>query len=79
MMSVASISDSSIRPTGEVTATASTSASHQLELPYYGKFLLIAAYLASHNESKLDKRLFMKNHGKKRKQLKTVRNNAKVS
>uniref|UniRef100_A0A8D8AEZ3 Origin recognition complex subunit 5 n=1 Tax=Culex pipiens TaxID=7175 RepID=A0A8D8AEZ3_CULPI len=30
-----------------------------LELPFYAKFLLIAAYLASHNAAKEDKRLFM--------------------
>ncbi|EDS29039.1 origin recognition complex subunit [Culex quinquefasciatus] len=35
-----------------------------LELPFYAKFLLIAAYLASHNPAKEDKRLFMKYHGK---------------
>ncbi|EDS25932.1 origin recognition complex subunit [Culex quinquefasciatus] len=35
-----------------------------LELPFYAKFLLIAAYLASHKAAKEDKRLFMKYHGK---------------
>ncbi|ENN74972.1 hypothetical protein YQE_08429, partial [Dendroctonus ponderosae] len=38
-----------------------------LELPFYSKYLLIAAYLASYNSSTDDKRLFMKFHGKKRK------------
>lgn len=38
-----------------------------LELPYYAKFLLLASFLASHNEAKFDKRLFMKHHGKERK------------
>lgn len=38
-----------------------------LELPYYAKYLLIASFLASHNESKFDKRLFMKHHGKQKK------------
>lgn len=38
-----------------------------LELPFYAKYLLIAAYLASYNPAKEDKRLFMKYHGKKTK------------
>lgn len=42
-------------------------AHQQLELPYYAKFLLIAAFLASHNDVRLDKRLFVKHHGKQRK------------
>ena len=37
------------------------------ELPYYAKFLLIAAYLASYNPVKEDKRLFMKQSGKIKK------------
>ncbi|XP_053691104.1 origin recognition complex subunit 5 [Sabethes cyaneus] len=50
-----------------------------LELPFYAKYLLIAAYLASHNAAKEDKRLFMKNHGKQRKRLQSVMAKAKVS
>lgn len=38
-----------------------------LELPFYAKYLLIASFLASHNDAKYDKRLFMKHHGKERK------------
>ncbi|CAH0717612.1 unnamed protein product, partial [Brenthis ino] len=49
------------------------------ELPYYAKFLLIAAYLASYNPPKEDKRLFMKNHGKQRKRLQQVKAKAKIS
>ncbi|XP_045455933.1 origin recognition complex subunit 5 [Melitaea cinxia] len=49
------------------------------ELPYYAKFLLIAAYLASYNPPKEDKRLFMKNHGKQRKKLQQVKAKAKIS
>jgi len=30
----------------------------EMELPYFTKFLLIAAYLASHNPAKLDVKLF---------------------
>ncbi|EDW11919.2 origin recognition complex subunit 5 [Drosophila mojavensis] len=48
-----------------------------LELPYYGKFLLIAAFLASHNSAKQDKRLFVKHHGKQRKRMQTVNARAK--
>ncbi|XP_066255551.1 origin recognition complex subunit 5 [Euwallacea similis] len=49
------------------------------ELPFYAKFLLIAAFLASYNSPKDDKRLFMKFHGKKRKTLKQVKNKSKAS
>lgn len=45
---------------------------HQLELPYYAKYLLIAAFLASHNDVKLDRRLFVKHHGKQRKTQHTI-------
>lgn len=38
-----------------------------LELPFYAKYLLIAAYLASYNLTKEDKRLFMKFQGKRQK------------
>ena len=31
-----------------------------MELPYYSKFLLIAAYLASYNPAKSDKKFFSK-------------------
>lgn len=41
------------------------------ELPYYAKYMLIAAYLASYNPAKEDKRLFMKQ--KNRRGRKTVR------
>ncbi|XP_046661670.1 origin recognition complex subunit 5-like isoform X1 [Homalodisca vitripennis] len=40
-----------------------------LDLPYYAKYFLIAAFLASYNSPKEDKRLFLKNHGKKKKRL----------
>nr|CAD7441003.1 unnamed protein product [Timema bartmani] len=38
-----------------------------LGLPYFTKFMLIAAYLASYNPTSSDKRLFVKHHGKERK------------
>uniref|UniRef100_A0A182N1E1 Origin recognition complex subunit 5 n=1 Tax=Anopheles dirus TaxID=7168 RepID=A0A182N1E1_9DIPT len=68
---------------GAVGATAPGDGSpwlaRNLELPYYAKYLLIAAYLASHNAAKEDRRLFVKNHGKQRKRLQTVNARAKVT
>ncbi|KAJ8933349.1 hypothetical protein NQ314_014062 [Rhamnusium bicolor] len=52
---------------------------HSLELPFYAKYLLIAAYLASYNSVKDDKRLFMKYHGKKTKTKKDIKMKSKVS
>ncbi|XP_061394705.1 origin recognition complex subunit 5 [Musca vetustissima] len=49
------------------------------ELPFYGKYLLIAAFLASHNSAKEDKRLFVKHHGKQRKRMQSVNAKAKVA
>ncbi|XP_030072882.1 origin recognition complex subunit 5 [Microcaecilia unicolor] len=43
------------------------SAQAHVELPYYSKFLLIAAYLASYNPARTDKRFFLKHHGKIKK------------
>ncbi|MCJ1357317.1 MAG: hypothetical protein MMC33_007313 [Icmadophila ericetorum] len=40
---------------------------HSHELPYFTKYLLISAYLASHNPSRLDQVYFMKAHSKKRR------------
>lgn len=50
-----------------------------LELPFYAKYLLIAAYLASYNPAKDDKRMFMKYHGKKKKSMRDVGKKSKVS
>jgi origin recognition complex subunit 5 len=50
-----------------------------LELPFYAKYLLIAAYLASYNPAKDDKRLFMKYHGKKNKTMRDVKKKNKVA
>lgn len=60
----------------ELTSTKTFAQS--FELPYYAKYLLIAAYLASYNPPKEDKRLFMKYHGKQRKRLQQVRAKAKI-
>uniref|UniRef100_G3Q939 Origin recognition complex subunit 5 n=1 Tax=Gasterosteus aculeatus aculeatus TaxID=481459 RepID=G3Q939_GASAC len=48
-------------------AVRGLSAHTHVELPYYSKFLLIAAYLASYNPARTDKRFFLKHHGKIRK------------
>ncbi|XP_060528479.1 origin recognition complex subunit 5 [Cylas formicarius] len=56
-----------------------TSVAHNIELPFYAKYLLIAAYLASYNPTKDDKRLFMKLHGKKVKTKTDVKKKSKVS
>ena len=44
-----------------------------VELPFYSKFLLIAAFLASYNPAKSDKRFFQKHHGKQRKTSSSIR------
>ncbi|XP_063629344.1 origin recognition complex subunit 5 [Cydia splendana] len=61
----------------ELTSTKTFAQS--FELPYYAKYLLIAAYLASYNPPKEDKRLFMKNHGKQRKRMQQVKAKAKIA
>lgn len=70
------------RPDDEVNSTTAANkrsiVAKNLELPYFTKFLLIAAYLASHNEAKSDKRLFMKYHGKERKRMQSLKAKAKV-
>ncbi|XP_030765064.1 origin recognition complex subunit 5-like [Sitophilus oryzae] len=50
-----------------------------IELPFYSKYLLIAAYLASYSSVKDDKRLFMKYHGKKTKSQHDIKRKSKVS
>lgn len=64
--------------------TQSSPMSHDISvvntpLPFYAKYLLIAAYLASYNPAKEDKRLFTKNHGKKRKTLTQMKMKNKVT
>ncbi|KAH8353782.1 hypothetical protein KR059_011468 [Drosophila kikkawai] len=66
--SSASLEDQSVRKLAQ-----------SLELPYYAKFLLIAAFLASHNAANQDKRLFVKHHGKQRKRMQTVNARAKTT
>uniref|UniRef100_H3CB32 Origin recognition complex subunit 5 n=1 Tax=Tetraodon nigroviridis TaxID=99883 RepID=H3CB32_TETNG len=51
----------------ECKAVRGLSAHTHVELPYYSKFLLIAAYLASYNPARTDKRFFLKHHGRIKK------------
>ncbi|XP_056605377.1 origin recognition complex subunit 5 isoform X1 [Triplophysa dalaica] len=51
----------------ETTTPRGLSAHAHIELPYYSKFLLIAAYLASFNPARTDRRFFLKSHGKIKK------------
>ncbi|OCT76899.1 hypothetical protein XELAEV_18032103mg [Xenopus laevis] len=51
----------------ETSQLKGLSAHAHVELPYYSKFLLIAAYLASYNPARTDKRFFLKHHGKIKK------------
>jgi len=51
----------------------------QVELPFYSKFLLIAAYLASYNPMKCDRRFFAKNAGKISKRAKLAKKNERAS
>jgi len=50
-----------------------------IELPFYSKFLLIAAFLASYNPAKSDKRFFVKHHGKQRKTITTMKTKEKLN
>lgn len=51
-----------------------------VELPFYSKFLLIAAYLASYNPLKCDRRFFAKYSGKSsRRMAKLVKKNERAS
>ncbi|XP_068611537.1 origin recognition complex subunit 5 [Brachionichthys hirsutus] len=62
----------------EAGALRGLSAHTHIELPYYSKFLLIAAYLASYNPARTDKRFFLKHHGKIKK-TKFQKKNEKTS
>ena len=50
-----------------------------IELPFYSKFLLIAAFLASYNPAKSDKRFFQKHHGKQRKTAASIKAKEKMN
>lgn len=50
-----------------------------IELPFYSKFLLIAAFLASYNPAKSDKRFFVKHHGKQKKTAMSIKAKEKLN
>ncbi|XP_013394402.1 origin recognition complex subunit 5 [Lingula anatina] len=50
-----------------------------VELPFYSKYLLVAAYLASYNPAKSDRRFFTKNCGKQRKSNRAVKKHERTS
>ena len=50
-----------------------------IELPFYSKFLIIAAFLASYNPAKSDKRFFVKHHGKQRKSMASIKAKEKLN
>ncbi|RLU15518.1 hypothetical protein DMN91_012512 [Ooceraea biroi] len=43
------------------------------ELPFYAKYMLIAAYLASHSPVKYDQHIFMKQSSKKKKKIRSIK------
>jgi len=49
------------------------------ELPFYAKYMLIAAYLASHNPAKYDKHIFMKRSSKRRKTVRSMKKMGEIS
>lgn len=67
----ASAQDASDEATTTKTAASSCEKKNSLlvELPFYTKFLLIAAYIASFNPPSTDKRFFIKNSGRMKKRV----------
>ncbi|XP_056001217.1 origin recognition complex subunit 5-like [Ostrea edulis] len=57
---------------GKMITQQGLSSRTHVELPYYSKYLLIAAYLASYNPARSDKKFFSK-HSDKKKKPKVVR------
>lgn len=64
---------------GQPPALQGLSSRSHVELPYYSKFLLIAAYLASYNPAKTDKRFFAKHAGKMSKKSKLFKKHERAS
>lgn len=52
---------------------------NQVELPYYSKYLLVAAYLASYNPVMSDKRFFCKKTGKLSRRSKLIKKHERAS
>ena len=51
---------SSVQSASSSSTPAPVGVASSLELPYYSKYLLLAAYIASYNPAKTDKRFFSK-------------------
>ncbi|KAL5013759.1 hypothetical protein ScPMuIL_008029 [Solemya velum] len=62
-----------------MTSSQGMSSRSHVELPFYSKYLLIAAYLASYNPAKFDRRFFAKNSGKTSKKSKLTKKHERTS
>jgi origin recognition complex subunit 5 len=49
-----------------------------VELPFYSKYLLIAAYLASYNPAKSDRKFFAKHSGKGSRKSQQIKKSERV-
>ncbi|XP_041346768.1 origin recognition complex subunit 5-like [Gigantopelta aegis] len=67
-----------LKDSGNAQSSVMSTRSH-VELPYYSKYLLIAAYLASYNPVKSDRRLFVKHTAKTYRKQKAVKKAEKSS
>ena len=69
-----SASDSGIGMSRQQPAKSSyAKARVNVELPFFSKFLLAAAYIASYNPQSTDRRFFCKNAGRLRKSIKQMK------
>lgn len=64
---------------GQTPSLQGLSSRNHVELPYYSKYLLIAAYLASYNPAKTDRRFFAKHSGKVKKRAKLIKKHERTS
>ncbi|XP_033745770.1 origin recognition complex subunit 5-like [Pecten maximus] len=64
---------------GQMPSLQGLSSRNHVELPYYSKYLLIAAYLASYNPAKTDRRFFARNSGKVDKRAKFIKKHERTS
>ena len=69
-----STSDSGVSVSRQLAAKSSYAKSRvNVELPFFSKFLLAAAYIASYNPQSTDRRFFCKNAGRLRKSIKQMK------
>ena len=71
--------EDSIMSLSTIGPAISNSSRLNIELPFYSKFLLIAAFLASYNPAKSDKRFFVKSHGKQKKTMSSIKAKEKLN